>query len=131
MPEPRPLLVCLHPLQEVAAWLSPADARRARLVCRQWRGSLNALSTKATTPVDSGTFSRWRGCLSSLVVSLPCVKEVTIPGKVSDVGMQQLPLLAAAGQLRELRIPCAQALRDRSLLVSTRAMVGCATCARA
>lgn len=104
-------------MQDVAAWLGPADARRARLVCRHWRASLNALSTRATTPPETGTVSRWKGCLNSLVCSLPALQEVTVGGRLSDVGMQQLSELRRASQLRQLTIADGQALRDKSLQV--------------
>ncbi|GBF99875.1 hypothetical protein Rsub_12671 [Raphidocelis subcapitata] len=101
--------------REVAKWLPRADARRARLVCRAWRGSLAALSTSATTPPEASTVTRWRAQLDTMLASLPCLRELTVGSRLSDVGAQQLSVLAGAGQLRVLRIPHGHALRDRSI----------------
>lgn len=105
------------PLQEVAKWLPTADARRARLACRAWRSALEALATTAATPTEACTVTRWRAQLDSIVASLPCLRELTVGSKLSDVGAQQLAVLRGASQLRCLRVPHGGALRDRSMQV--------------
>jgi hypothetical protein len=111
----------LGPPQEVTRWLPRADARRARLVCRAWRAALAALSTAAATPSEASTVTRWRAQLDSMVVSLPCLQALTVGSKLSDVGAQQLAVLAGVSQLRALRIPHGHSLRDRSIQVRMRA----------
>ncbi|KIY97766.1 hypothetical protein MNEG_10195 [Monoraphidium neglectum] len=102
-------------LQEVAQWLPRADARRARLVCRAWRGALAGLATAAATPAEASTVTRWRAQLEAMVASLPCLRELTVGSRLSDVGAQQLAALAGVPQLRMLRIPHGHALRDRGV----------------
>jgi hypothetical protein len=106
-------------LQEVAQWLPRADARRARLVCRAWRGALAGLATAAATPAEASTVTRWRAQLEAMVASLPCLRELTVGSRLSDVGAQQLAALAGVPQLRMLRIPHGHALRDRGVQVRT------------
>lgn len=53
-----------------------------------------------------------------MTYSMPCLKEVTVGSKLSDVAAQQLSVLSAAKHLRVLVIPQGQSLRDRSLMVS-------------
>ncbi|WIA38522.1 hypothetical protein OEZ86_001843 [Tetradesmus obliquus] len=102
-------------LRDVSRWLSPADLRRARLVCKSWLAALATLSTKATTPPEAASVTKWRGQLEAMVLALPCLQELTIGSKLSSVGAQQLGVLASAHQLRCLHIPYGQALQDRSL----------------
>ena len=111
------LYALIHLLQEVASWLSPADLRRSRLVCRNWHAVLTPLSTTASTPLEPGTVGKWKAQLSCMVRSLPCLRELTIRSRLSDVAAQQLLILAAATQLRSLKIPHGQDLRDKSLQV--------------
>lgn len=54
--------------------------------------------------------------------AFPCLQELTIGSRLSSVAAQQLGVLAAAKQLQVLNIPYAQALQDRSLLVSAAAI---------
>lgn len=100
--------------------LSAADLRRARLVCKHWRGVLAPLTTTATTPLEPGTVTKWRAQLHTMLYSLPNLQDLTVGGRLSDVGAQQLAVLEGATQLRCLRIPNGQALRDRSLQVGFR-----------
>lgn len=104
-------------LQDVAQWLSPADLRRARLVCKTWCGALATLTTKAATPAES-LVPQWKGQLEAMLQAFPCLQELTIVSRLSSVAAQQLGVLTAAKQLQSLHIPQAQALQDRSLLVS-------------
>lgn len=104
-------------LQDVSRWLSPADLRRARLVCKSWLAALATLSTKATTPPEANSVTKWREQLQTMVLALPCLQELTISSKLSSVGAQQLGVLAGARQLRCIHIPYGQALQDRSLQV--------------
>jgi hypothetical protein len=103
--------------QDVSRWLSPADLRRARLVCKSWLAALATLSTKATTPPEAASVTKWRTQLETMVLALPCLQELTIGSKLSTVGAQQLGVLAGAHQLRCIHIPYGQALQDRSLQV--------------
>eukprot|EP00878_Enallax_costatus_P009699 GHUV01010131.1.p1 GENE.GHUV01010131.1~~GHUV01010131.1.p1 ORF type:complete len:188 (+),score=37.56 GHUV01010131.1:1603-2166(+) len=103
--------------QDVSQWLSPADLRRARLVCKPWLKALSTLGTKATTPPESSSVTKWKLQLEAMVAALPCLQEVTIGSKLSAVGAQQLSVLAAAEQLRVLNIPQGHAVQDRSLMV--------------
>jgi len=93
-------------------------------VCRAWRAALAGLSTAACTPAEASTVTRWRAQLDSMVVSLPCLRELTVGSKLSDVGAQQLAGLAGVPQLRCLRIPHGHSLRDRSIQVR-RCSCGC------
>jgi hypothetical protein len=104
------------PTQDVASWLSPADLRRARLVCKSWCGSLATLTTKAATPPEA-TVAQWKGQLEALAAAFPCLHELTVNSRLSSMAAQQLGALAAAKQLHVLNIPHGQALQDRSLLV--------------
>eukprot|EP00882_Tetradesmus_deserticola_P017301 GHRQ01018532.1.p1 GENE.GHRQ01018532.1~~GHRQ01018532.1.p1 ORF type:complete len:188 (+),score=18.19 GHRQ01018532.1:1119-1682(+) len=104
--------------QDVSSWLSPADLRRARLVCKSWLGALATLSTKATTPPESRSVTEWRAQLETMVLALPCLQELTIGSKLSSVGAQQLGVLSGAHQLRCLHIPYGHALQDRSMQVT-------------
>jgi hypothetical protein len=131
LPQHSALASCSHlPLratqQDVAAWLSPADLRRARLVCKAWCGALATLVTRATTPPEE-TVSQWRCQLEALVHAFPCLHELTVGSRVSSMAAQQLGVLAGAQQLRVLNLPHAQALQDRSLLVSMSTHPACAT----
>ncbi|KAF8061950.1 AMY1.2 [Scenedesmus sp. PABB004] len=102
-------------LKDACRWLSAADLRRARLVCKAWLKALAALATRATTPPEPASVSAWKGQLELMALALPCLQELTIGGRLSAVGAQQLGALAAARQLRALHIPHGQALQDRSL----------------
>lgn len=102
-------------LRDVAQWLSPADLRRARLVCKTWYGALATLTTKAATPAES-LVPQWKGQLEAMLQAFPCLQELTIVSRLSSVAAQQLGVLTAAKQLQALNIPQAQALQDRSLL---------------
>jgi hypothetical protein len=116
-------------MQDVAQWLSPADLRRARLVCQAWCGGLATLTTKAATPAET-LVPQWKGQLEAMLQAFPCLQELTISSRLSSVAAQQLGVLATAKQLQVLNIPHAQALQDRSLLVSISsptAMQHCAT----
>jgi hypothetical protein len=53
-----------------------------------------------------------------MLQAFPCLQELTISSRLSSVAAQQLGVLATAKQLQVLNIPHAQALQDRSLLVS-------------
>lgn len=88
-------------------------------MCKPWLNALSTLSTKATTPAEPSTIAKWKRQLEAMVAALPCLQEVTVGSKISAVGAQQLNVLAAAPQLRILNIPQAQALQDRSLMVSS------------
>jgi hypothetical protein len=104
-------------MQDVAQWLSAADLRRARLVCKTWYGALATLTTKAATPAES-LVPQWKGQLEAMLQAFPCLHELTISSRLSSVAAQQLGVLASAKQLQVLNIPQGQALQDRSLLVS-------------
>lgn len=106
-------MVCL---QDVAEWLSPADLRRARLVCKTWYGALATLTTTAATPAET-LVPQWKSQLEAMLQAFPCLRELTISSRLSSVAAQQLGVLATAKQLHVLNIPHAQALQDRSLLV--------------
>lgn len=104
----------------MAQWLSPADLRRARLVCKTWYSALATLTTKAATPAET-LVPQWKGQLEAMLQAFPCLQQLTISSRLSSVAAQQLGVLATAKQLQVLNIPHAQALQDRSLLVSTTA----------
>lgn len=87
-------------------------------MCKPWLRALSTLSTRATTPPEPGTVTKWKCQLESMVMALPCLQQITIGSKLSAVGAQQLSVLAAADQLRTLNIPQGHALQDRSLMVS-------------
>lgn len=108
-----------HAIQDVSKWLSSADLRRARLVCKPWLAALATLSTKATTPPEPSTVTKWKAQLETMVLAMPCLQHLTIGSKLSSVGAQQLGVLAGALQLRAINIPYGQALQDRSLQVSS------------
>lgn len=86
-------------------------------MCKTWYSALATLTTKATTPAEM-LVPQWTGQLEAMLQAFPCLQQLTISSKLSSVAAQQLGVLATAKQLQVLNIPQAQALQDRSLLVS-------------
>lgn len=103
--------------QDVARWLSAADLRRARCVCRQWRAAMSALATTAQVQLLAGTLGHWKQQLGALVAALPFLAVLEVHGRLSDVAAMQLTQLERAKHLRALKILSGQDLRDKSLQV--------------